>query len=136
VAAVKIRGISMQVILAIAAGDALGAVLRHSMNSSLMRMFGRSFPLGIMSINISGSLALGLLAGLFAHLGDPSPAIKAFLVVGLLGGFTTFSAFSLDTVLLIERGSYMAAGLYVLCSVALSIAGLAAGLYLARLVAL
>ncbi|MBI2234234.1 MAG: fluoride efflux transporter CrcB [Micavibrio aeruginosavorus] len=119
-------------ILAIAAGGATGAVLRHFFNSGVLAVTGATFPLGILAINVLGSLVMGLLAGFFAHVHEPSQALKLFLTVGVLGGFTTFSAFSLDAVLLWERGEILQSLAYVLCSVVFSIAALAAGLFLVR----
>ncbi|MBU0859700.1 MAG: fluoride efflux transporter CrcB [Alphaproteobacteria bacterium] len=118
----------MQTILAIAAGGALGAVLRHGVNS----LFAGPFPWGIMLCNVAGSFAMGVLIALFANVWDVPPAVKAFMTVGLLGGFTTFSTFSMDAVLLWERGAIAQAAFYTLGSVTLSIAGLVAGLMMVR----
>ena len=86
-------------------------------------------------INVAGSLTMGLLAGYFAHRGpDFAPAARLFLMTGILGGFTTFSAFSLDAVLLWERGQALAAAAYVAGSVGLAILGLVAGLAFVRAV--
>lgn len=122
----------MMQILAIAAGGATGAVLRHFLNTGILAVTGATFPLGILVINVLGSLVMGLLAGFFAHVHEPSQTLKVFLTVGVLGGFTTFSAFSLDAVLLWERGEVLQSLAYVLCSVVFSIAALAAGLFLIR----
>ncbi len=123
----------MNVILAIGIGGGLGAVLRHGLNTMISGWLGTGFPYGIMLINILGSLAMGILAGLFAHAGELPQAWKAFLTVGIFGGFTTFSTFSLDTVLLVERGAYGAAAAYMGGSVILSVAALMAGLWSVRL---
>ena len=97
----------MPTILAIASGGAAGALLRHYLNSAITHILpGSSFPWGIFVINVIGSFLLGILISLFAHFWEPPQAIKAFLTVGMLGAFTTFSTFSLDTVLLIERGAW------------------------------
>jgi CrcB protein len=125
----------MYTVLAIAAGGATGAVLRHFCNSAVMGFIGGGFPWGIMAINILGSLVMGLLTGLFAHFYDPGQTAKAFLTVGLLGGFTTFSSFSLDAVLLVERGAMLEAAAYVAVSVGVSLAALFGGLLLMRAVA-
>lgn len=122
-------------ILAIAAGGATGAVMRHFLNAGIIALSGLSFPLGILVINVFGSFLMGLLAGFFAHVYDPSQALKLFLSVGVLGGFTTFSAFSLDTVLLWERGDIVQSMGYVVCSIVFSIAALVAGLILIRIFA-
>jgi CrcB protein len=123
----------MYSILAIAAGSALGGVLRHFSNNGIGAVLGTEFPWGIMLVNIIGSFVMGIFTGLFAYLTEPSQTVRLFLTTGLLGGFTTFSTFSLDTALLIERGTYMAAGLYVAGSLVVSIAALFAGLYLMRM---
>lgn len=122
----------MQTIFAIAAGGALGAVLRHGLNAGVLALTGMNFPLGIMIINVLGSLFMGVLSGLFAHAYEPSQAMKAFLTVGILGGFTTFSAFSLDAVMLWERGAVVQSLLYVTASVLLSVLALVAGLTIVR----
>lgn len=119
-------------IVAIAAGGATGAVLRHFFNSGIIMATGAAFPLGILVINVLGSFLMGAMAGVFAHVYEPSQAMKLFLSVGVLGGFTTFSAFSLDAVLLWERGEIVQSLAYVLCSVVFSIVALVAGLFLVR----
>ena len=116
-------------------GGGLGAALRHGVNILSMRWLGAAFPYATLIENVSGSLAMGLLAGYFAFKGDASQPMRLFLATGVLGGYTTFSAFSLDTVLLWERGEVALAAGYVLGSVALSIGGLVAGLALARHIA-
>jgi CrcB protein len=95
-------------------------------------VLGTAFPYGTLTVNVVGSLAMGLLAAYFAFKGDATQHWRLFFTTGILGGFTTFSAFSLDAVLLYERGETGLAALYVLASVALSIAGLFAGLALVR----
>ncbi len=122
----------MKLILAIAAGGACGAVLRHIVNNGAALLLGTGFPWGILVANVLGSFLMGCLVPAFALWADPSQAVKAFLTVGLLGAFTTFSAFSLDTVLLIQRGEIAAAMLYVGGSVVLAIGALAAGMMLMR----
>ena len=113
-------------------GGGLGAALRHGVNLLSARLFGTSFPWHTLIENVTGSLAMGLLAGYFAFKTEPSQAWRLFLTTGILGGYTTFSAFSLDAALLYERGQIGLAALYVLASVVLSIAGLFAGLALVR----
>ncbi len=113
-------------------GGGIGAALRHGVNVASARMFGTAFPFATMFENVSGSLVMGLLAGYFAFRGSAGSHWQLFLTTGILGGYTTFSAFSLDAALLYERGALGLAALYVLGSVALSIAGLFAGLALAR----
>jgi CrcB protein len=114
-------------------GGGIGAALRHGVNIASARYFGTAFPFATMIENISGSLIMGLLAGYFAfRSGGGHQHWQLFLTTGILGGYTTFSAFSLDAVLLYERGALGLATLYVLGSVLLAIAGLVAGLALAR----
>jgi CrcB protein len=114
-------------------GGGLGAALRYGVNLLSLRMLGTAFPYATAFENITGSLAMGLVAGYFAfRSGGAAPHLQLFLTTGILGGYTTFSAFSLDAVLLYERGALGLAALYVLGSVILSIAGLFAGLALAR----
>jgi CrcB protein len=113
-------------------GGGLGAMLRHGVNVGVGRWLGMSFPWSTFFINVSGSLAMGLIAGWFALKGGASQEWRLFLTTGILGGYTTFSAFSLDTGLLYERGELGLAALYVLGSVVLAIGGLFAGLWLVR----
>lgn len=125
----------MGVTISIALGGALGATMRHLANLVALRAFGSSFPWGTMGINILGSFVMGVLVAVFAHYWQPSAEMKSFLTVGILGGFTTFSAFSLDAVMLWERGNLLAAAAYVGGSVILSLLALVAGLALVRNVA-
>jgi CrcB protein len=113
-------------------GGGFGAALRHGVNILATRLVGTGFPYATIIENVSGSLVMGLLAGYFAFKGDASQPMRLFLATGVLGGYTTFSAFSLDTALLWERGEIALATVYVIGSVALSIAGLVAGLALTR----
>jgi CrcB protein len=113
-------------------GGGIGAALRHGVNLASARAFGTGLPFGTLTVNVAGSLAMGALAAWFAFKGDATQHWRLFLTTGILGGFTTFSAFSLDAVLLYERGEAGLAALYVAVSVALSIAGLFAGLMLVR----
>ncbi len=113
-------------------GGGVGASLRHGVNLTFSRAFGTAFPWHTFFANVTGSLAMGLIAGYFALKGDASQSWRLFLTTGILGGYTTFSAFSLDAALLYERGALGLAALYVIGSVALSITGLFAGLYIIR----
>jgi CrcB protein len=113
-------------------GGGLGAALRHGINLVSARTLGTEFPFGTLIINVTGSLVMGLIAGYLAVKGDASQHWRLFLMTGILGGYTTFSAFSLDAALLYERGATGLAAIYVLASVILSIGGLFAGLALVR----
>ena len=124
----------MKLALVIALGGGLGAVSRHFLNGWVARLMGGDFPWGILVINVIGSLLMGVLVEWMALRGAVSHELRVFLTVGILGGFTTFSSFSLDTWLLIERGQTVPAFAYVALSVGLAIAALAAGLHLTRLV--
>jgi CrcB protein len=113
-------------------GGGLGAALRHGVNLASARMLGTAFPYHTLFENVTGSLVMGLIAGYFAFRGGGHQHWQLFLTTGILGGYTTFSAFSLDAVLLYERGALGLAALYVAGSVLLAIGGLFAGLSLAR----
>ena len=113
-------------------GGGLGAMLRHGINMVTPRLLGSAFPWSTFLINISGSFVMGLVAGWFAFKGGAPQHVRLFLTTGILGGFTTFSAFSLDTAILYERGDVGLAAAYVAGSVALSLAGLFAGLWIVR----
>jgi len=113
-------------------GGGLGSSLRHTINIFCSRCFGTGFPYGTFIINITGSTVMGLIAGYLAFKGEASQPWRLFLMTGVLGGYTTFSAFSLDAALLYERGEIGLALFYVLGSVAFSVMGLFAGLALVR----
>jgi CrcB protein len=113
-------------------GGGIGSMLRHAVNVLCARGLGTAFPYGTLTVNITGSIIMGLFAGYFAFKGDATQSWRLFLMTGILGGYTTFSAFSLDTALLYERGELGLAFVYVLASVAISIFGLFAGLMLVR----
>ena len=122
----------MKLLLVIAAGGALGAVGRYATANLVGRLLGHGFPYGTIVVNVVGSLILGALIEFMALKWNVGLELRAFLVIGVLGAFTTFSAFSLDTVVLFERGELAATFVYVITSVVLSIAALFAGLYLIR----
>src|SRR3979409_2550955 len=105
-------------------GGGLGAALRHGVNLAAARLLGSAFPYATMIENVSGSLAMGLLAGYFAFRGGIPQHWQLFLTTGILGGYTTFSTYSLDAALLYERGALGLAALYVLGSVVAAIGGL------------
>jgi CrcB protein len=113
-------------------GGGLGAMVRHGVNLAGLRLLGPDFPYATFFINVSGSTIMGIVAAYFAFLGEASQHWRLFLTTGILGGYTTFSAFSLDAALLYERGEWGSAALYVLGSVVLSIGGLFGGLALVR----
>ena len=118
--------------LIVFAGAGLGGAARHAVNLAAARL-GLAFPWGTLAVNVAGSFLMGVLAAWFvARTGVPQP-VRLFLTTGLLGGFTTFSAFSLDAALLWERGALAPLALYMLGSVALSVAGLFAGMAAVRL---
>lgn len=112
-------------------GAGIGGAIRHGVNVAF-RALGSGFPYGTLLINVVGSLAMGLLAGLFALKFDPGQSWRLFLTTGILGGFTTFSTFSLEAVVLYERGELVSMAAYVIASVMLSIGGLFAGLFIVR----
>ena len=120
----------MKAYLLVFLGAGIGGALRHGVNVGCARDCGTAFPYGTLTVNIVGSLVMGALAGWLAFKAGEgwSQPLRLFLTTGILGGFTTFSAFSLDAVLLWERGQLGIAGAYVAASVLLSIAGLVAGL--------
>jgi CrcB protein len=115
----------------VALGGAIGASLRFLTGIGMLRLFGQTgFPFPILTVNVFGSFLMGMFVVVAANRGLTHYA--PFVMTGLLGGFTTFSAFSLETMTLIERGQVGSAMLYVALSVALSVGGLALGLFLAR----
>jgi CrcB protein len=120
------------VLLLIFIGGGAGSMLRHVVNQASVGFFGLHFPYGTLIVNVAGSLAMGLMAGWFAFRGGGGQLTQLFLATGVLGGFTTFSAFSLDAVLLWNRGQTGAAALYAAGSVALAVASVFAGLAVMR----
>jgi CrcB protein len=121
-------------LLLVALGGALGSMARYGVGLGAARLFPAStWPLGTLTVNVVGGLVMGLLVGWMGlKAGAGQETVRVFAAVGLLGGFTTFSAFSLETALMIERREYGLAGAYVLLSVVLTVAALMAGLMLAR----
>jgi CrcB protein len=113
-------------------GAGIGGALRHGVNVGAARLFGYGFPYGTLMVNIAGSFLMGTLAGYFAFRPGIGQHLRLFLTTGILGGFTTFSAFSLDTALLVERNAFALAAGYVAGSVAASIAALFLGLAMFR----
>jgi CrcB protein len=122
------------VFLLVFVGGGFGSILRHAVNLASAAFFGIRYPYGTVFVNIFGSLAMGLIAGWFAFRGEAGQLMKLFLTTGILGGFTTFSAFSLDAALLWERGQIAGTAFYVAGSVLASIVALFAGLAIMRTV--
>ena len=112
-------------------GGGLGAAARHGINRAGLALLGPGFPWWTLAVNVAGSFAIGLLAGLFGAW-ETGQNMRLFLITGVLGGFTTFSAFSLDALTLWERGTFREAALYILGSVILSLAAAAVGLMVTR----
>ena len=113
-------------------GGALGSGARHLVNVGFGRGLGGGFPWWTIFVNVTGSFVMGLLIEAFALKFQISQEVRTFLMTGVLGGYTTFSAFSMDFALLMERHDYAAAGFYLTASVVLSILGLYGGLWLVR----
>ena len=122
----------MKMIFAVAAGGALGAVGRFLLSSGTGQWLGHGFPFGTLIANIVGSFLLGILLEISAMTWTPSPELRAFLSVGFLGAFTTFSTFSLDAVTLWQRGELMTAGIYVGGSVLIGISGFLLGVFMVK----
>jgi len=122
----------MNALVLVFLGGGLGAVSRHLSGMAVTRVAGIGFPWGTMLVNIAGSLAMGLLIAWLARRSSGDADLRLLLATGFLGGFTTFSAFSLDAVSLYERGALTAAAAYVIASVTVSILALFGGLWLAR----
>ncbi len=113
-------------------GAGIGGALRHGVNLGAFRYIGPGLGYGTLIVNVVGSFAMGALAAYFAFRGEAAQPWRLFMTTGILGGFTTFSAFSLDAALYYERGEIGSAALYIAASVVLSIAALFAGLFLVR----
>lgn len=124
----------MKLVMAIAAGGAVGAVMRHYVGHYMAVLLGHGFPWGTLTVNVAGCFVMGVLVELIALAWSPSQEVRAFLTVGLLGALTTFSTFSLDVATLTGRGATLAAVVYIAVSVALSIGALFAGLAATRAV--
>jgi CrcB protein len=123
----------MSKLLLVVLGGGAGAAARYAVGSHAWRLFGTAWPYGTFICNVVGGLAMGLLVGFLAHRGGADQErLRLLFGVGVLGGFTTFSAFSLETALMIEKSRYAQAFTYVSASVLLSVAALFAGLIVAR----
>ena len=125
----------MPVLLWVAAGGAVGSAARYMVNVWSGRLFGSGFPWHTLIVNVIGCFVIGLLVELMALKLNVGNELSAFLTTGILGGFTTFSAFSLDFALLVERKSYGLAGAYAASSVIVSLIAVFAGLHLVRALA-
>lgn len=123
----------MRLLLLACAGGAIGAGLRHLVNIGAVRLLGMGFPWGTMLINIVGSFLMGLLIEALALRYGDSPTVRTFLATGILGGLTTFSAFSLDFAVLLQRGDHLLAAVYLIGSVSIAILALFAGLAAGRM---
>lgn len=120
--------------LAVGAGGAFGAMARYGVSRLALKAFGPNFPWGTMIANVSGSFLMGFLIVWLTMREPVTPALRAFLSIGVLGAFTTFSTFSLDAAMLFRDKVYLAASGYLIGSVVLSIAGLLLGLVIAKAV--
>ncbi|MBD9646771.1 fluoride efflux transporter CrcB [Ensifer sp. ENS09] len=119
-------------LLLVGAGGAIGSMLRYLVGLWAVHRLGSGFPWGTLGVNITGSFLIGVLAEVIMRKFGASPDMRVFLITGVLGGYTTFSAFSLDAITLFERGDVMLSAAYVLASVALSILAVFSGLALMR----
>ncbi|CAK08056.1 fluoride efflux transporter CrcB [Rhizobium leguminosarum] len=119
----------------VAFGGAIGSVLRYYVGQWALRLMGSAFPWGTLAVNVVGCFVIGVFAELIARKFDASVELRLLLITGFLGGFTTFSAFSLDAISLFERGEAVAGGIYIAASVGLSMAAVIAGLAVMRALA-
>ena len=126
------QALNFQFIVAVAAGGAIGSVARYVVGIGSGKLFGVAFPWGTLIINVTGSLLIGVFVALFASRWDLSQAMRIFLTVGICGGYTTFSTFSLDAYYLIERGQTWASFAYMIGSVVLSVSALIVALRIVR----
>lgn len=122
----------MNHILLVGAGGALGSVLRYLVGLWMLQRAGPAFPWGTLFVNVTGSFLIGFLAEFIMHKMGTSPEMRVFLITGVLGGYTTFSAFSLDAIALLEHGQTMSGLAYIVASVGLSMLAVFAGLALMR----
>jgi CrcB protein len=128
------QALSFQLIIAVAVGGAIGSVARYLAGIGSGKLLGLAFPWGTLMINITGSFLIGVFVESFALKWDVPQVARVFLTVGICGGFTTFSTFSLDAYLLMDRGEFWPAAAYMVGSVVMSVAALFAGLHLIRAV--
>ncbi|OWV86592.1 protein CrcB [Rhizobium sp. R72] len=116
----------------VAVGGAIGSVLRYYVGRWALRLAGPAFPWGTLTVNVVGCFVIGVFAEMIIRRFDASPELRLLLITGFLGGLTTFSSFSLDTITLFERGAALSGALYIVASVGLSMAGVIGGLALMR----
>jgi CrcB protein len=116
----------------VAAGGALGSLLRYFVGQWSLRLWGPNFPWGTLIVNVAGCFVIGVFAEMIARRFNASVELRLLMITGFLGGFTTFSAFSLDAISLFERGEAVLGGVYIAASVGLSMAAVVAGLALMR----
>ncbi|MGR9129281.1 fluoride efflux transporter CrcB [Rhizobium leguminosarum] len=121
--------------LLVAFGGAIGSVLRYYVGQWTLRLMGPAFPWGTLAVNVVGCFVIGVFAELIARKFNASTELRLLLITGFLGGFTTFSAFSLDAISLFERGEAVAGGIYIAASVGLSMAAVITGLAVMRALA-
>lgn len=121
--------------LLVAIGGAIGSLLRYYVGQWALRLMGPAFPWGTLAVNVVGCFVIGVFAELIARKFNASVELRLLLITGFLGGFTTFSAFSLDAISLFERGEAVAGGVYIVASVGLSMAAVIAGLAVMRALA-
>ncbi|NEI07309.1 fluoride efflux transporter CrcB [Rhizobium leguminosarum] len=121
--------------LLVAVGGAIGSVLRYYVGQWALRLMGPAFPWGTLAVNVVGCFVIGVFAELIARKFNASVELRLLLITGFLGGFTTFSAFSLDAISLFERGETVAGGIYIAASVGFSMAAVIAGLATMRALA-
>ncbi|MEC4594002.1 MULTISPECIES: fluoride efflux transporter CrcB [Nitrospirillum] len=124
----------MNQVIVVAVGGALGSVLRYLSQVWLGRWLGLDFPWGTLFVNVAGSVLMGVLAEAAGRAWHPSPELRAFLTVGILGGFTTFSSFSLDIGTLVSRGDWPVTMLYFMATLVVGVGGLFVGMALVRAV--
>ncbi|MBA1348214.1 fluoride efflux transporter CrcB [Rhizobium indicum] len=121
--------------LLVAFGGAIGSLLRYYVGQWALRLMGPAFPWGTLAVNVVGCFVIGVFAELIARKFNASVELRLLLITGFLGGFTTFSAFSLDAISLFERGEAVAGSIYIAASVGLSMAAVIAGLAVMRALA-
>ena len=122
----------LKMLLAVGAGGAIGSIARYLLAGQIGSLLGGHFPWGTLAVNVIGCTAMGILVEVLAFVWSPGPEVRAFIAVGVLGGFTPFSSFTLDIGFLVGRGAFFPAVLYLAGSVALSVVGFFAGQYSMR----